>query len=140
MSEREQVKVFDTTLRDGEQSSGCSMNGDEKLRMARQLDRLGVDVIEAGFPIAPDGEFRAVEAVALSARGDSDGQPHPDGAVPAKSRKASELPAPDVTVAQTPFSESAVRQSTTGDEDARRAPALTPSEPDTEQEDYLWGV
>src|SRR5262249_25514743 len=51
-------------LRDGEQSPGCSMNLAEKLRMARQLDRLGVDVIEAGFPIASDGDFEAVEAIA----------------------------------------------------------------------------
>ena len=46
------ITIFDTTLRDGEQSPGCSMNVPEKLRMAHQLDRLGVDVIEAGFPIA----------------------------------------------------------------------------------------
>jgi len=49
--ERAHVRIFDTTLRDGEQSPGCSMNLEEKLRMARQLDRLGVDIIEAGFPI-----------------------------------------------------------------------------------------
>ena len=46
------IRIFDTTLRDGEQSPGCSMNIHEKLEMARQLERLGVDVIEAGFPIA----------------------------------------------------------------------------------------
>src|SRR3984957_4587666 len=51
------VTIFDTTLRDGEQSPGCSMNGKEKVRMAYQLDRLGVDIIEAGFPIAPEGDF-----------------------------------------------------------------------------------
>ena len=62
MSER--VYIFDTTLRDGEQSPGCSMNLEEKLKMARQLDRLKVDVIEAGFPIASDGDFAAVRAVA----------------------------------------------------------------------------
>ena len=66
--ERVRVTVFDTTLRDGEQSPGCSMNVREKLRMARQLDRLGVDVIEAGFPIASDGDFAAVEAVAAAIR------------------------------------------------------------------------
>jgi 2-isopropylmalate synthase len=60
----EQVKVFDTTLRDGEQSPGCSMTADEKLRMARQLDRLGVDVIEAGFPISSEGDFHSVQLVA----------------------------------------------------------------------------
>jgi len=61
---REHVAIFDTTLRDGEQSPGCSMNLDEKLRMARQLDRLGADVIEAGFPIASEGDFESVEAIA----------------------------------------------------------------------------
>ena len=54
---RERITIFDTTLRDGEQSPGCSMNVAEKQRLARQLDRLGVDVIEAGFPIASDGDF-----------------------------------------------------------------------------------
>src|SRR5580692_6970980 len=58
------IAVFDTTLRDGEQSPGCSMNHQEKLRLAHQLDRLGVDVIEAGFPIASDGDFQAVKAIA----------------------------------------------------------------------------
>ncbi len=62
--ERARITVFDTTLRDGEQSPGCSMNVQEKLRLAHQLDRLGVDVIEAGFPIASEGDFAAVEAVA----------------------------------------------------------------------------
>jgi 2-isopropylmalate synthase len=58
------ITVFDTTLRDGEQSPGCSMNHQEKLRLAHQLDRLGVDVIEAGFPIASEGDFEAVKAIA----------------------------------------------------------------------------
>ena len=66
--ERTRITVFDTTLRDGEQSPGCSMNVQEKLRMARQLDRLGVDVIEAGFPIASDGDFEAVQAIAAVVR------------------------------------------------------------------------
>ena len=66
--ERARITVFDTTLRDGEQSPGCSMNVQEKLRMARQLDRLGVDVIEAGFPIASDGDFEAVQAIAAVVR------------------------------------------------------------------------
>jgi 2-isopropylmalate synthase len=61
--ERTRITVFDTTLRDGEQSPGCSMNVQEKLRMAHQLDRLGVDVIEAGFPIASEGDFAAVQAI-----------------------------------------------------------------------------
>ena len=60
----EKVYIFDTTLRDGEQSPGCSMNIEEKLKMARQLERLNVDVIEAGFPIASQGDFEAVQAVA----------------------------------------------------------------------------
>src|SRR5713226_10235087 len=62
------VRIFDTTLRDGEQSPGCSMNLAEKRRMARQLDRLGVDVIEAGFPIASDGDFEAVQGIAKEIR------------------------------------------------------------------------
>ena len=66
--ERVRITVFDTTLRDGEQSPGCSMNVHEKLRMAHQLDRLGVDVIEAGFPIASDGDFEAVQAIAAAIR------------------------------------------------------------------------
>ncbi|MBN2289810.1 MAG: 2-isopropylmalate synthase, partial [Candidatus Glassbacteria bacterium] len=49
---KDRVIIFDTTLRDGEQSPGCSMNLEEKIKMARQLERLNVDVIEAGFPIA----------------------------------------------------------------------------------------
>ena len=62
------VTVFDTTLRDGEQSPGCSMNLEEKVRLAHQLDRLGVDVIEAGFPIASEGDFKAVRAVSREVR------------------------------------------------------------------------
>src|SRR5271157_831467 len=64
MPERARITVFDTTLRDGEQSPGCSMNQQEKLRLAHQLDRLGVDVIEGGFPIASDGDFESVKAIA----------------------------------------------------------------------------
>jgi 2-isopropylmalate synthase len=58
------VSIFDTTLRDGEQSPGCSMNLTEKVRMASKLQDLGVDIIEAGFPIASDGDFAAVKAIA----------------------------------------------------------------------------
>jgi 2-isopropylmalate synthase len=65
---RERIAIFDTTLRDGEQSPGCSMNLDEKLRMARKLEQLGVDVIEAGFPIASEGDFEAAKAVAAACR------------------------------------------------------------------------
>jgi 2-isopropylmalate synthase len=67
-SEQIRITVFDTTLRDGEQSPGCSMNLQEKLRVAHQLDRLGVDVIEAGFPIASDGDFEAAKAIAAVIR------------------------------------------------------------------------
>jgi len=62
------VHIFDTTLRDGEQSPGFSMNREEKLRLARQLEQLGVDVIEAGFPIASPGDLEAVAAVAAEVR------------------------------------------------------------------------
>jgi len=61
MSDR--VIIFDTTLRDGEQSPGCSMTVPEKVRMARKLVELGVDILEAGFPIASEGDFEAVQAV-----------------------------------------------------------------------------
>ncbi len=61
---QDRVNVFDTTLRDGEQSPGCSMNLEEKVRMARQLEQLCADVIEAGFPIASEGNFEAVKAIA----------------------------------------------------------------------------
>src|SRR5450755_1669383 len=67
-AERARITVFDTTLRDGEQSPGCSMNRPEKLRLAHQLDRLGVDVVEAGFPIASDGDFESVKAIASVVR------------------------------------------------------------------------
>jgi 2-isopropylmalate synthase len=63
------IRIFDTTLRDGEQSPGASMNIDEKLRIAKQLQKLNVDVIEAGFPIASEGDFEAVKRVAHSIKG-----------------------------------------------------------------------
>jgi 2-isopropylmalate synthase len=63
------VRIFDTTLRDGEQSPGISLNTGEKLEIAHQLARLGVDVIEAGFPIASPGDFEGVEAIAREVRG-----------------------------------------------------------------------
>src|SRR4029453_9683334 len=65
----DQVRIFDTTLRDGEQSPGISLDVVEKLEIAEQLARLGVDIIEAGFPIASDGDFEAVEAIAKSVKG-----------------------------------------------------------------------
>ena len=64
----EMVRIFDTTLRDGEQAPGFSMNTAEKLRLARRLETLGVDVIEAGFPIASKGDFEAVKEVAREIR------------------------------------------------------------------------
>jgi 2-isopropylmalate synthase len=67
--DRAPVRVFDTTLRDGEQSPGISLNLKEKVEIAEQLARLGVDVIEAGFPIASDGETEAVKAIARTVRG-----------------------------------------------------------------------
>ena len=60
---RAQVKIFDTTLRDGEQSPGATMNVAEKVRIAQQLEKLGVDIIEAGFPISSQGDFDAVKAI-----------------------------------------------------------------------------
>jgi 2-isopropylmalate synthase len=65
----DQVRIFDTTLRDGEQSPGISLDVPEKLEIAEQLARLGVDIIEAGFPIASQGDFEAVEAIAKTVRG-----------------------------------------------------------------------
>jgi 2-isopropylmalate synthase len=67
-AEQSRITIFDTTLRDGEQSPGCSMNRQEKLRLAHQLDRLGVDVIEAGFPIASEGDFEGVKSIASVVR------------------------------------------------------------------------
>lgn len=66
--DKKNIAIFDTTLRDGEQSPGCSMYLEEKISMARQLEKLGVDVIEAGFPFASDGDFRSVAAVADECR------------------------------------------------------------------------
>ena len=68
-SSPEQVFFFDTTLRDGEQSPGCTMHHEEKLRFAHQLATLGVDLIEAGFPIASDGDFASVQAIAREVHG-----------------------------------------------------------------------
>ena len=63
------VIIFDTTLRDGEQSPGCSMNLEEKLKIAKMLEGMGVDVIEAGFPIASPGDFEAVNEIAKVIKG-----------------------------------------------------------------------
>jgi 2-isopropylmalate synthase len=68
-SDEGRVRIFDTTLRDGEQSPGISLNKTEKLEIAHQLARLGVDVIEAGFPITSPGDFEAVQAIAREVEG-----------------------------------------------------------------------
>ena len=60
------IRIFDTTLRDGEQSPGCSMNLTEKIEMARQLEKLGVDVIEAGFAIASPMDHKSVQTIAAA--------------------------------------------------------------------------
>ena len=64
MTTKQKLIIFDTTLRDGEQSPGASMTQDEKVRIAKSLERMKVDVIEAGFPMASTGDFKAVRAVA----------------------------------------------------------------------------
>src|SRR3984893_5204364 len=67
--EPDRVLIFDTTLRDGEQSPGISLNTQEKLEIAQQLARLGVDIIEAGFPITSPGDFEAVQAISRQIEG-----------------------------------------------------------------------
>src|SRR6266498_5418678 len=67
--DRKIIRIFDTTLRDGEQAPGNSMNIEEKLRIAKQLQKLNVDVIEAGFPIASEGDFDAVKKIAQTIKG-----------------------------------------------------------------------
>ena len=69
MSQQNRIVIFDTTLRDGEQSPGASMNLPEKMEVAQALVDLGVDVIEAGFPIASPGDFEAVREIARNVRG-----------------------------------------------------------------------
>ncbi|CFX85859.1 2-isopropylmalate synthase, bacterial-type [Syntrophomonas zehnderi OL-4] len=69
MNDKNRIFLFDTTLRDGEQSPGVSLNVEEKLEIAQQLARLGVDVIEAGFPIASPGDFQAVKTIAQTVKG-----------------------------------------------------------------------
>jgi len=69
LEQDERVRIFDTTLRDGEQSPGATLNADEKLEIARQLARLGVDIIEAGFPIASPDDFSAVQRIAQTVEG-----------------------------------------------------------------------
>jgi 2-isopropylmalate synthase len=69
MSQAKTIRIFDTTLRDGEQSPGASMNIEEKLRIAHQLEKLNVDIFEAGFPIASEGDFEAVKKIAQVIKG-----------------------------------------------------------------------
>ncbi len=70
LNEKQRVFIFDTTLRDGEQSPGCSMTVPEKIRMARKLVDLGVDLLEAGFPIASEGDWEAVQAISKEMPGE----------------------------------------------------------------------
>src|SRR5260370_38303456 len=63
-SDKDRVVIFDTTLRDGEQCPGATMSFEEKIEVAEMLDDMGVDVIEAGFPITSDGDFQAVSEIA----------------------------------------------------------------------------
>ena len=74
---QDRVLIFDTTLRDGEQSPGATMTLEEKLQIATLLDEMGVDIIEAGFPIASEGDFEAVAAIARSAQQRGDLRPRP---------------------------------------------------------------
>src|SRR2546423_824153 len=69
MTDPDRVLIFDTTLRDGEQSPGISLNTAEKLEIAEALARLGVDVIEAGFPVTSPGDFEAVQAISRRVEG-----------------------------------------------------------------------
>jgi len=70
LNEKQRVYIFDTTLRDGEQSPGCSMTVPEKIGLARKLVELGVDILEAGFPIASEGDWRAVQAISREMPGE----------------------------------------------------------------------
>ena len=67
-SEKDRVVIFDTTLRDGEQCPGATMTHEEKIEVAELLDTMGVDIIEAGFPIASEGDFAAVHEIAKRAK------------------------------------------------------------------------
>jgi len=74
MEKKERLIIFDTTLRDGEQSPGVTLNADEKVTIAKQLSRMGVDVCEAGFPIASEGDFEAVKRIATEVGGLTEGR------------------------------------------------------------------
>ena len=66
MSDKDKVFIFDTTMRDGEQSPGASMSVEEKIQISRVFDEMGIDIIEAGFPISSPGDFEAVSAISKS--------------------------------------------------------------------------
>src|SRR5215467_13404393 len=68
-NDKPSIRIFDTSLRDGEQAPGCSMGIPDKLRLARQLERLVVDIIEAGFPVASEDDFNAVRLISREIRG-----------------------------------------------------------------------
>ena len=66
---KEQIQIFDTTLRDGEQVPGCKLNTQQKLEIAKELEELGVNVIEAGFPVSSPGDFDAVKQISETIKG-----------------------------------------------------------------------
>ena len=66
MPDKDKVFIFDTTMRDGEQSPGASMSVEEKIQISRVFDEMGIDIIEAGFPISSPGDFEAVSAISKS--------------------------------------------------------------------------
>ena len=68
MSDKEKVYIFDTTMRDGEQSPGASMSVEEKIQISRVFDEMGIDIIEAGFPISSPGDFEAVSEISKSVK------------------------------------------------------------------------
>ena len=68
MAEKDKVYIFDTTMRDGEQSPGASMSVEEKIQISRVFDEMGIDIIEAGFPISSPGDFEAVSAISKSVK------------------------------------------------------------------------
>ena len=68
MAEKDKVFIFDTTMRDGEQSPGASMSVEEKIQISRVFDEMGIDIIEAGFPISSPGDFEAVSAISKSVK------------------------------------------------------------------------
>jgi 2-isopropylmalate synthase len=97
---KDQVRIFDTTLRDGEQCPGASMNFEEKLEVAELLDEMGVDIIEAGFPVASDGDFESVREIAKRAKNAviaacrARGSPTSTAAAPRSSRRGADASTP----------------------------------------------